>query len=297
MSSITLSVNDWNPTEVRYMQPKVNDKGGKSISVISKQTNRGLHIQTPLMTTWGISDYVNEKGESDGKFTMSLSFPNGEYATDDTNAFLEKMKGFEKQLMEDAAANSELWWGESLEIGVIKHTFFPFLKYPKDKVTGKPDITKSPTMRLKVPNYSGKWAVEIYNTEGDKIFPCDDQDMTPSDFVPSRSSVKNLIQCTGIWIGGKGWGLTWKLTQCMVKPPSNVSVFGKCQLTLSENEKTQIQQGVTKSSEEDETNEEAQEVEDTDDEVEPERPATPPPTPVKAPSAPKKKVVRKKAAA
>jgi hypothetical protein len=38
--SVVLSVPDWNVSEVKYMTPKLNDKGGKSINIISKQTNR-----------------------------------------------------------------------------------------------------------------------------------------------------------------------------------------------------------------------------------------------------------------
>ena len=34
-------------------------------------------------------------------------------------------------------------------------------------------------------------------------------------------------------IGCKGWGLTWKLIQCVVKPREIVSVYGKCQISLS----------------------------------------------------------------
>jgi hypothetical protein len=43
------------------MQPKINDRGAKSINIISTQSNRALHISTPLMMTWGISDFVDEK--------------------------------------------------------------------------------------------------------------------------------------------------------------------------------------------------------------------------------------------
>ena len=88
---VVLSVSEWTPASFKFMPPKVNDKGGKSINVISKQTNRSLHISTPLMMTWGINDFVDEKtGEADGKFSVSLNFPNDEYATPFTTLFLEK---------------------------------------------------------------------------------------------------------------------------------------------------------------------------------------------------------------
>ena len=124
---IVLSVADWNPSAVKYMPPKVNEKGGKSINLISKQTNRSLHFSTPLMMTWGITDFIDEKGESDGKFSLSLNFPNEEYKTPATTLFLEKLKEFENQILDDAVRNSELWWGEEMSRELCKHTFFSFL--------------------------------------------------------------------------------------------------------------------------------------------------------------------------
>ena len=238
---LVLSVNDWVPSSVKYMQPKVNDRGGKSINIVSKQTNRSLHISTPLMMTWGIADFVDEKGESDGKFSMSLNFPNSEYSTKATNDFLQKLKDFENQILDDAVTNSELWWGEEMSREVAKHTFFPFLKYSKNKDTKKIDLSKPPSIRAKVPNYNGKWGVEIYDTQSNLLFPCDNQNVTPLDFVPKQSNVACVLQCGGIWIGGKGWGLTWKLIQCIVKPREVVSVYGKCQIKLSDEERTTIE--------------------------------------------------------
>ena len=234
---IVLSCSDWNTSSVKYMAPKVNERGGKSINIISKQTNRSLHISTPLMMTWGVSDFVDEKtGESDGKYSISLNFPNAEYSTPATNAFLQKLKDFENQILDDAVTNSELWWGEEMSREVAKHTFFPFLKYSKNKDTKKIDQSKPPSIRAKVPFYNGKWGVEIYDTKQNMIFPCEQEFVTPTDLIPKMSQVACVLQCGGIWIGGKGWGLTWKLNQCIVKPREIVSVYGKCQVRLSAEE-------------------------------------------------------------
>jgi hypothetical protein len=234
---IVLSVSDWNTASLRYMQPKVNDRGAKSINIISGQSNRSLHISTPLMMTWGISDFIDEKtGESDGKFSMSLNFPNDDYSTPATVEFLAKLKQFENQILDDAVRNSEAWFGEEMSREVAKHTFFPFLKYSKDKMTKKIDLTKPPSIRAKVPNYNNRWMVEIYDTKGKLIFPCDNENMTPMDFVPKKSNVACVLQCGGLWFGGKGWGITWKLIQCVVKPQENQSVFGKCHIQLSQDE-------------------------------------------------------------
>ena len=231
---VVLTVNEWEPSQIKYMAPKTNDKGGKSINLISKQTNRNLHFSTPLMMTWGISDFVDDKGESDGKYSISLNFPNEEYKTAPTDAFLKKLKEFENQILDDAVRNSELWWGEEMSRELCKHTFFPFIKYIKTKDTKKIDLSKPPSIRAKVPFYNGRWGVEIYDTKQSQLFPCDNENLTPMDFVPKLSNVACVLQCGGIWIGGKGWGLTWKMIQCIVKPREVVSVYGKCRIQLSD---------------------------------------------------------------
>jgi len=324
---IVLAISDWNTSSNKYMAPKANKSGGKAISLISKQTNRSLHISTPLMMTWGVADFVDDKGESDGKYSISLNFPmNKEYETPATNQFLQKLKDFENQILDDAVANSELWWGEPMSKELCKHTFFPFLKYSKLKDTKKIDTSKPPSIRAKVPFYDGKWNVEIYDTQSTMIFPTECESITPVDLIPKMSSVACVLQCGGIWIGGKGWGLTWKLVQCVVKPRVSVSIAGKCQILLTDEDRTAIEtQDIVEDNEdelvENTTKVTSTEVVDSDDEGEPEPVAKtvevveplvkvapePDPAPVakedkaqeavttEAPTVVKKKVVKKKA--
>jgi len=316
-SPIVLTVNDWNTSSVRYMQPKVNDRGAKSINIISTQTNRALHLSTPLMMTWGISDYTDEKtGESDGKFTISLNFPTEQYKTQATTEFLDKLKSFENQILDDAVKNAEVWFGEEMTREVAKHTFFPFIKYSKDKNTKKTDYSKPPCIRAKVPNYDGRWAVEIYDTNQKLIFPCENDRLTPQDFITKMSNVACVIQCGGLWFGGKGWGVTWKLNQCVVKPQQIVSVYGKCHIQLSNDELSAIEKvkDVEVCDEEEETMSATKptttEVEDSDEETPPKEEPEPvvvkkvvkkaEPAPVvqaavaEQAEAPKKKIVKKK---
>jgi hypothetical protein len=246
------------------------------------------------MMTWGVTDFVDEKtGESDGKFTISLNFPNQDFATPATTEFLEKVKEFESQILQDAVTNSEAWFGEEMTLPVVKHTFFPFLKYTKDKTTKKVDPTKPPSIRAKVPNYNGRWAVEIYDIKQQRIFPCENENMTPMDFIPKKSNVACVLQCGGLWFGGKGWGLTWKLVQCVVKPQEVVSVYGRCHIQLSMDDISKMDSPVVTREDDDESAVAAApvstEVEDSDEEQEQERAEAP------VVAAPVKKLVKKAA--
>jgi len=331
-SPVIIEFADWDIKQIKYMPPKINDKGGKAINLISTQTNRGLSISTPLMITWGISDYCDEQGNSDGKFSLSLSFPNDDYKTAESDMFLQKCKDFENKIIDDAVLNSELWFGKKKSRELVEDSFFPILKWSKDKVTKTLDYTKPPGLKIKVPCFKDKttgldkWSCQLYDIECNKIFPNENKNITPMDLVPKASNVVCGIQCTGIWTGGKGWGITWKLVQAIVKPKVVVSIYDRCHIRLSTNDKDAIAKQECKTEDLPELEEVAEPdleeqqqivestvVEDSDNEldvVEPEKPVeepvkkkivkkvepTPEPTPEPA-TAPVKKVIKKKVTA
>lgn len=227
------------------MAPRMNPSGGKSISIISTQTNRTLCLVTPSMMTWGISDYENKEGVRDGKFNISLCFPMDGRNTPATDAFLSKVKEFEEKVLADVVTNSKLWIGLPMKHDIAEFNMSSSLKYSKSKETGETDYTKPPSIRAKVPKYENKWNVEIYDPQNNLIFPTDNNShLEPSEYVPSLSSVVCIIQCAGIWVVNGKWGITWKLVQCVVKPKEVVSILGNrtCLIELSAEDRAVIEQ-------------------------------------------------------
>jgi hypothetical protein len=144
--------------------------------------------------------------------------------------------------------------------------------------------------------------VEIYDTQSNLLFPSENDNLTPIDFIPKMSSVACVLQCGGIWIGGKGWGVIWKLNQCVVKPREVVSVFGKCQIQLSTDEiKALDSQDIKEDVDEDEPAAPPApkkvidvQVEDSDEEPEEEVVAEPAAVVAAPVEPPKKKIIKKK---
>ena len=229
-----LSIDTWNPKANKYMPPKLNDKGGKTINVINTQSNRSIHLIMPLMKTWGIADFIDEKGEPDGKFSMALNFPLDGATTPETDEALKKLKEFEENLLNDAVINSEAWFGKKQSREIVEYSYFPFLKYNKNKDTKAVDYSRPPSLKPKVPKYGNDWKIEIYDTNLNLLFPSPNN-ITPIELVPKSSNVASVIACGGIWVGGKGWGLTWKVVQLVVKPQVMESVFGKCHIPIAGN--------------------------------------------------------------
>ena len=301
----------WDTQANRYMQPKVNDRGLKTVTVISTQKNKKLHIQLPSMTSWGISDYTDpNSGESDGKFSIKLHFTGKGNLSEESQQALDKLRAFEQQVLSDAVTNSEAWFGKKQTREIVEFSYFPFLKAGKNSETKQPDPEKGTYFRPKVNCYSGKWDVEVFDPEGTPLFPTEDEAMSPIDFVPSGSQVTCGIECKHIWIGAKGWGISWSLKQCVVIPKLVENTTGKLMLDLSDQEKNAMYTAPVVSAPEPE--EEVQEesevpstkpvdtyVENSDDEetgdAAVEEEAKPEPEPEPAPAPPKKTVVKKAA--
>jgi hypothetical protein len=292
----------FNSQNIRYSAPKANASGGKSINILNNATKGGLRIATPLMLTWGASDF-----EGNGKFEMSLQFPTEEYKTDDTSAFLRNMIEFEQKIKDDALTYSKDWFGKTHKSAdVVDALWTPMLKYSKNKATGEYDLTKAPTLRVKITQWEGVWKCEVYDEDENKLFPnpanpC----VTPLDFLQKGVNVACVLQSGGLWFANGKFGLTWKLIQA-VGAKQKASLSGKCLIKLKTSDKEKIKA----SPEPEEDGEEPTTlVEDSDAESDGEQEeVVTAPVPVPAPvpvvvappaaveEKPKKKVVKKKVA-
>ena len=226
-----IKTSEWDVQSNRYMQPRTSDRGIKMVSIISNQRNKKLHLQLPVMSCWGIEDFTDrETGESDGKFKIKLHFRDDN--SDESKEALKKLLAFENQIINDAVANSEAWFGKKLSRELAEDRYFPFLKVGKNKETKEPDVSRGHYFSPKVNCYNGKWDLEIFDSNKTMLFPSENDGETPIDFVPAGSEVTCGLECKYIWLGAKGWGVSWALKQAVVTPKYSDAVSGKLQLEV-----------------------------------------------------------------
>ena len=268
MAAIVSGVNFNVSSDYIYTKAKVNANGRKSVGILNNSNKKSLYISTPLMLTWGVNVYKDEKTGEVQSYDMALQFPNDEYNSEECSAFLKNMQAFEEKVKADAIANSKDWLNkQKLVPEAIEALWSPMLKYPKDKETGDSDYSRPPTLKVKIPYWEGEFkGVELYNDERVQVFPTD-EDINISDYIVKGSNVATIIQCGGIWVANGKFGVTWKLFQAVVKPRTTLS--GKCHITLSSDDKEKIAASVV-DNEEDEIVEKMNTtvVEDSDDEDE-----------------------------
>lgn len=235
MSSAILSGVNFDPeSDVTYSSVKTNTSGGKSISILNKKTMKTTYISTPLMLTWGVNVYTDEKSKAN-TYDLALQFPKDEYANENTTQFLKNMQIFENKIKADAIVNCKEWFNKpKMSADVVDALWTPILKYPKDRETGEHDYSRSPTLKVKLPYWEGVFKnVEIYNETSDLVYP-NDNDIKISDLITKGSNIATIIQCGGIWCANGKFGVTFKLFQCVVKPRPSLS--GKCHIVLNPDE-------------------------------------------------------------
>ena len=298
----------FNPeTDTKYAKVKVNNSGGKSVSILNAASNSALNLQTPLMLTWGVNENTDKKTGEVQSYSMALQFPSDEYKTPQVSKFFAAMQAFETKVKRDTIANSKEWFGKAMSAEVINAIFNPVLSYSKNPATGEPDHTKNPTLRVKLPFYDGEWkGIEIYDSNSNALFPNSDG-KSPKDIIVKGSDAALIITCGGLWFAGGSFGVTWRLVQAVLKPKPSLS--GKCHIVLDEDEQKRMTAPSKAAAHYDDDHvpsaaaaAAAQEVdvEDSDEEEEEEdaplkrTTSAAAPAPVAAASAPKKIVAKKK---
>jgi hypothetical protein len=240
-SEMVIPGASFNPaSDMKYTKPKVNSVGGRSVGIVNSKTSTVLNLSSPLMLTWGVQSFTDDKS---GKvsYDLALQFPNEGFETPATKKFLENMSAFEKKIKEDAITNSKEWFSKpKMTADAVDALWTPVLKYPKNKDTLEADMTRAPTIKVKLPFWEGAWKdLELYGVDMQPVFPDPmNPSLSPQDLIAKGSHIAVSIQCGGIWFANGKFGVTWKLFQAIVKP--KMSLKGKCHIKLDDDEKTKI---------------------------------------------------------
>ena len=234
MSEI-LNGSNFNVEEITYAPMRSSPQGGKNIKLVSTANRRWIMMTTPLMDTYGASDFVDPNtGVGNGKYTMSLLFRS---SNEDTQKFLANMILLEDKIKQDALRHSKEWFGKTYNsLEVLEALWSPILKYSKDPATGEASKTKPPYMNVKLQKYNEKWGCEVYDERGNISYPSEDGSVSsPLELIPASTEkkVRCVLQCGGIWITNGKFTVTWELKQVAVLPqPLPLMGQKKCYVTI-----------------------------------------------------------------
>lgn len=227
-NNCTIDSNDFKVSDIRTQRVKANSSGGKSVKTF---INGGpIYLQFPIMKTWGVNLYIDEKSGKKS-YEIPYQFPDKEelvVKSSDTPAEIERKKSvlklwdtlveLDEWAFQQGVKNCQEWFGipndqEGKEF-MVRSKHKTILKYPKDPTSKVPDKNRPPSFSAKVPYYEksegyGKerkvfkdqWEfhTEVYNcTDGSLVFSKDYPDTTvdpktgtPIDFTTFLQSGQN----------------------------------------------------------------------------------------------------------
>ena len=244
-SNLFVSYKTLDISNVKYGEPKQNTRGGKNVPI--KYDGQPMRFQCPLTFNWGASEMVDDQ-TGVKKYSLNLQLDQG-------SILFNKMQEFEDKIMSDALKNSKEWFGKSkMSADVIKALAYPILKYPKNKETQEPDLSRNPTVKVKLPYWEGKFNIELYDMN--KNLLCDHQDeedINILDLIPKASHVSAILECGGVWFAAGRFGVTFKFILGKVRPPARIQ--GYC--LMEESDEEEVLEQITAKEQEDTTQQEA----------------------------------------
>ena len=198
---------------------KVNEKQGKSVGILNKNSRKQLYINVPEMMTWGVSKFVDPDGKKDDTFSVNLQFPKKDEMSGEVSNFFNLMQDLENKLIKHVIDNSKEFTGKQMSEEVVMSKWTPILKYPKD-LENKPDA--APVVRVKLPVYDGKAGFELWDSERNMIVNKTDYldgGTIDENCIRKHATVKSIIKFSGIWFVGGNISATISLHQGIVNQP------------------------------------------------------------------------------
>jgi hypothetical protein len=213
-SSIILA-KDLDLSKVTYDEPRKLDNGGKMIYVSFKR--QPIRIQTPsCYVPFGINVYKNEDSNTESH-SIDLSF-DGKDHNPAMKDFYDKIRKFDEMNVEKGFEYHQSWFRKKFQSkDVIEALYTTMIKYPKDR---NGDITTDwpPTFKFKLPmDKSGEYKFEVYDSNNNTI---DIREITTKG-----ARMTAILKCNGIWLAGGKFGMSWKVEQLLVQPPTKLTGF------------------------------------------------------------------------
>ena len=176
-----------------------------------------ITVQTPWMRSFGINKWVDEKNaQAAPKLSVTLSFMGHEQ-----NEAMSNFKDFLEQIDEWAidTAHKNAWeWlkTKSAPRDTLAFNYTRSLKVPVDQASGEPN-GKPANMKLKLAETDSGFATSFFNMNKESIEASD-----VDGIFTKGTKVRALIQCIGFWIAAGKFGLSWKLKQMILDPPTRI---------------------------------------------------------------------------
>lgn len=218
MSAVKL-FSEFDPSSLEEGSVRSLDNGAKIVYLNHGPERSPVILQTAtLRTIKGIE--ANDFGDGPTKHTMELAL-----SPDDDE--YNKLAEMDESIVELAFSSKQKWLKSKTGAAysskdMVRDKYTPTLRIPRDK-DGNVTDRWPPTFRVTIPTdrNTGAFNVEVWDSKRRR--------MNVQDFISQsrNAQVTVITRCTGIWVAGNAFGVSWKAQQILVHSAgrSNIGSF------------------------------------------------------------------------
>lgn len=216
MSCNVILPREFDISKLTYGEVKRMDNGGKMVSV--GYNNQPLIVQTcECYAPFGVACYQNDDGKAPS-YALNLSFKNMDERKS-LQQIHEMFSALDEKNIQMGMDNATTWLNQKKQpksTDVVEALYTPII------IAAKDDKYPS-TFKFKLPTKNGKLSCDVYNKSNELI---DLMDFMKGDINRTKGAkCTALMQCTGIWLAGSKFGMSWKCVQLKCCVRENFSGF------------------------------------------------------------------------
>lgn len=201
-----ITTTTFDPALLHVSGAKLTHSGGTGINLTYGADKKPLVFRTPFMLSFGINTWTGGcGGGGTPHHSTTLSF----YGQPAEDPFFQVLAAMDQWLLQTASQRTWEWLkSKSLPLERLQEQHFRTLRVSSDGVPNIKFNLKTTTAGFSTLFFLANSKTHLTTTE----------DLT-RHFVKGTLAA-GLIQCAGIWVKDGRFGLSWKLMQMMLIPPS-----------------------------------------------------------------------------
>jgi hypothetical protein len=196
---------------------KVNKYQGKS--VYASYNNSIMRIQLPKMSLpFGIGKYVNPE-TGDIKYSLDMSMKEIDHKV------IKNFEDIENAVLDYVEKNSKELFKKQRTKEILKEFYKPFIKYNLNEEGERTD-KYPPTFKAKLWTSGNDFSADVFDAQKvDGTYPKIKMTLDNGDQVIAPGShCETIIQCSGLWVVGDSFGISWSVSQIKIYKNDNAIV-------------------------------------------------------------------------
>ena len=207
MASNVVTSSNFNSQKISFSAMKMLDSGGKQ-AYVNYDGAMFVMQTTSCRVPFGMSVF-DKAGPV--KYSVDITLDGYDDPSSKTGKFYTMLSTLDEFMIEQGVRNSKQWFKSELSRDVIKAFYTPVLKWSKDKDGNVKPYPPNVKLNLRKKRDSNEFEVQCYDDQRTLY-----RGIPLEELLGRNTQMTSLIQCTGVWVAGSKYGLSWKLVQAMI---------------------------------------------------------------------------------